>query len=316
MPKTTIVPNVLQGKPFVTVSSLPTTQTNCDFGPDSQVLVPSGLTLPTDGSLLSTTGGQLEADQYLVGVGGGTAILVNNQSLVITPSSGNYFVTSQQIGEGISSGVGISPYSLKVDGSGNLGTFNSSNEIVYITPVGSGVYNGGLTAGALNLSSYTLRPDSNGNLGIYNGSNEIAYVGLTGSGVFNGPLTVQSSASNLTSLTLISAGSSNIPLLITDNSSDPIIKLNATGTNFYVQNSNGTDVFGIDNAGNLYQFGGVFKRIANIATVGNGIFSEYASTLTTPVALASGVTTITTYQPIVNAQFFVPVNIESTGTKC
>ena len=78
----------LTGAPFVTVSSVGTAQgypinNGADFGPD------------TPGT---TTVGQQEADTYLVSKGGGLAVLVNNQPLVITPSAGNVFTTALGLG--------------------------------------------------------------------------------------------------------------------------------------------------------------------------------------------------------------------------
>lgn len=79
----------LNGKPFVTVSVLPTYETGCDFGPDS-----------TDDNIPSSTGGQAEANNWMFSQGGGLAVLVNNQELVITPSPINTFITASQIGSG------------------------------------------------------------------------------------------------------------------------------------------------------------------------------------------------------------------------
>ena len=57
----------IKGKPFVTVSNRPTSASGCDFGTDSAASVfnPS--------NLFTTTGGQAEADSYLVNSGGGVA---------------------------------------------------------------------------------------------------------------------------------------------------------------------------------------------------------------------------------------------------
>ena len=67
-----------------------------DFGPDSLLNGGPGVTGPP----FTTTGGQAEANTYLTKQGGGLALLVDGQSLVITPSAGNAFNTPYQIGAG------------------------------------------------------------------------------------------------------------------------------------------------------------------------------------------------------------------------
>ena len=80
------------GAPFVTVSPVGTAQgypknNGADYGPDTP--------LNNTGPGLSVTGGQHEADLFLAARGGGTAVLNDAQALVITPSTGNYFVNPQ-----------------------------------------------------------------------------------------------------------------------------------------------------------------------------------------------------------------------------
>lgn len=77
----------LKGKPFIVISTLPTYITGADFGPDSPNISGSGF---------STTGGQAEANTYLASLGGGIAVLLNNQPLAIVPSAGNNFIPDSQ----------------------------------------------------------------------------------------------------------------------------------------------------------------------------------------------------------------------------
>jgi|GEM_PF-5307649 len=82
------------GKPFITVSGTGFDVTGfdnarCDFGPDTAGPGPDGYTV---------TDGQAEADAYLNSQGHGLCLLMNGATLIISPTSGNYFLTPSALG--------------------------------------------------------------------------------------------------------------------------------------------------------------------------------------------------------------------------
>jgi hypothetical protein len=177
------------GKPLITVSGTGFLQSgyinsNCDFGPD------------TEGT---TTNGQAEANAYLNAHGTGTAVLMNNASLVIVPSAGNNFVTASQLGSGGTGGSVVITGPL--DGSGYV-------QVDLMTA---------LPAGANTIGTVILGPgtDSIGTVVLGAGSASVGTVVLGAGAATVGTVILGAGAAaigsvGVTSLPAIPAGSNNI----------------------------------------------------------------------------------------------------------